>query len=186
VSRAGRAAARLALRLYPAAWRHRYGAELMDLVEESDGGVHDAADIARAAIREHMHGGHVMRFEPAHRHQPAFAAAAAAVLMPTFTVVALSLVGHELGVAGVASAVDPVLSWINGVPVVNLFLVAAPVAAFLLAVVPIVDLRMDGGDSTSAVAIRVGIARENLGVAAAAVLVAGTLAWHGLVEAVAR
>lgn len=184
MSRAGRAAARLALRLYPAGWRDRYGAELMDLVEESDGSVRDAADIARAAVREHMNGGHVMGPQAARRHEGAFAAVAAAVLLPTFVLVALSLLGHELGLTGVAAAVDPVLAWVNGVPVVDLFLVAAPAAAFLLAVLPIVDLRIERADSESAVAIRVRMARGNVVVAAVAALVAATLAWHALIEAV--
>ena len=48
-----------------------------------------------------------MRFEPAYRHPSAFALAAGLLLLPTFAVVALSLLGHELGLGAVAAVTDP-------------------------------------------------------------------------------
>ena len=43
-----------------------------------------------------------MRFEPARRHPLAFAVAAFLVMAPTLVLIALSLIGHELGLTAVA------------------------------------------------------------------------------------
>jgi hypothetical protein len=46
---------RASLRLYPRGWRERYGPELMQLVEDSDAGPADLADLALAGILRRLH-----------------------------------------------------------------------------------------------------------------------------------
>ena len=124
MTRLGRALARAAVRLHPRLWRARYEDEVADLVDESDSSLADAADLARSAWREHLNGGAPMRFEPAYRHPSAFALAAGLLLLPTLAVVALSLLGHELGLGAVATVTDPWVAWIDTVRPVDLALVA--------------------------------------------------------------
>lgn len=46
--------ARLLVRLYPRAWRERYGEELVALLDETDFGVGSMLDVLSAAVREHL------------------------------------------------------------------------------------------------------------------------------------
>jgi hypothetical protein len=182
VSWIGRRAALAALRLYPVSWRARYRDELIDLIDSTDSSLRDAADLAESAVAEHMRGGAPMRFEAAQRHSVVFAMAAALLLLPTLVVVTLSLVGHELGVASVARAIDPVLVWVGTVGPVDLGLVLAPAAAFVVAVLPLLDVRVERVDGDAAVAIRLRPAWANVTIALLALLVGVMLIGHILTE----
>ena len=186
MSRLGRAAARVALQLYPYPWRRRYGDEVAALIDQSESPLADAVDLARAAIREHIDGGSVMRFELARRHPGSFAIAGLLLVAPTLGVVALSLLGHELGLTAVAVAFDPIVSWIDTVRPLDLALVAAPLVAFVLAVLPLVDLRVETDEHGSALALRVHAVAANLVVAAIALLVGAVLVGHMVTESVLR
>jgi hypothetical protein len=186
MTRLGRAVARAAVRLYPDSWRLRYGEEVAELIERSDSPLMDAVDIARAAMREHVNGGSVMQVELARRHPGRFAAAALLLVAPTLVVVALSVLGHELGLSAVAAAFDPVVIWIDTVRPLDLALVVAPLVAFLLAVLPLVDLRIERDDRGSALALRVHAISTNLAVAAIALLVGAALVAHIVTESVLR
>jgi hypothetical protein len=177
-------AARVALRLYPPTWRHRYGAEVLDLIRSSDSSVRDAADLARSALDQHISGGAPMRFEPARRHPGAFAAAGGLLLGPTLVVVALSLLGHELGFRAVASVTDPFVAWIDTVRPLDLALVLAPLVAFLIAVLPLLDLRVEHDEGSPALAVRVRALPANLVVAGLALLVGAALVGHIVTESV--
>lgn len=183
MSRIGRAAARVAIGLYPRAWRARYGDELRDLVEEADVGVGGAADMVAAAARQYASGGMPMRLEPAHRHPVAFALVAFAIMAPTLALVTLSLIGHELGVSAVANVVDPLLVAITRPRIVDVALVAAPAAAALLALLPLLDVRLERGDEGQLVAVRLRALPLNLAVGATAVLLGAILVLHIVSEA---
>jgi hypothetical protein len=186
MTRIGRRAARLALRLHPRAWRERYGFEMAGLIDDSDSSLADAADLARSAIHAHATGGAPMRFEPAHRHPGAFALVAAALLLPTFLVVGLSYLGHELGFSAVANAVDPWIAQLDDARALDLFLVLAPAIAFLVALVPLLDLRIERDEPGPALAVRVRAIPANLVVGAVALLVGAALVAHIVVESVLR
>jgi Rieske Fe-S protein len=47
--------ARAILRLYPSAWRVRYGAEITDIVEEGRSGLRELVDLARGALDARLH-----------------------------------------------------------------------------------------------------------------------------------
>lgn len=184
MSRLGRAAARTLLRCYPASWRSRYGEEVQDLVEATDASLGDAVDLARGALREHLNGGPQMRFELARRHPGAFAAAAAIVMAPTVAIVALSIIGHELGVSAVASAVDPIVVAVTAPRIIDLALVVAPLIALLLAALPLLDLRLEREDGAPALAIRVRAIPANVVVSVIALLAGVALVGHIVTESV--
>ena len=125
-----------------------------------------------------------MRFEPAHRHPSAFAIVAFAIMAPTLAFVTLSLIGHELGVAAVANVVDPLLVAITRPRVVDVALVVAPAAAAVLALLPLLDVRLERGDEGQLVALRVRALPINLAVGAVAVLLGAVLVLHIVAEAV--
>ena len=186
MTRLGRRAARLALRLHPRAWRERYGLEMSGLIEDSDSSLADAADLARSALRAHATGGAPMRFEPAYRHPGPWALVAGLVLLPTFAVVALSYIGHELGFSAVASVVDPWIAQLDEVRILDLLLVLAPAIAFILAVLPLLDLRIERDEPGPALAVRVRAVPANLVVGLVALLVGAALLAHIVVESVLR
>jgi hypothetical protein len=182
MSRIGRAAARVVIGLYPRAWRHRYAAEMRDLVDDTDAGIGDVVNLAAGAARQHAIGGAPMRYEPAHRHPSAFAIGALAVLAPTLAFVTLSLIGHELGVTPVASAVDPLIETVTAPPILDLALVLGPLVAAALAALPVVDLRSERGAEGRMLAMRLRVLPMNLAVVALAVLVGGALVAHMIAE----
>jgi len=184
MSRIGRAAARVVIGLYPRAWRARYEAELRDLVEDADVDMGGAVDLVAAAARQHISGGTKMRFEPAHRHPSAFALVALAIMAPTLAFVTLSIIGHELGVSAVAKVVDPLLVAITRPRVVDVGLVAAPAVAAVLALLPLLDVRLERGDGGQLVALRVRALPLNLAVGAVALLLGAILVLHIVAEAV--
>lgn len=178
----GRLASRVAVRLHPVAWRERYATEVQCLIDDMDSSLADAADLLRSAAREHTAGGSPMRLEPAYRRPRALALAAIILLAPTLVVVALSVVGHELGVSPVAAVIDRWLVWVSQVRIVDLALVTMPLVAFALAIVPLLDLRVDRDDGAPAMAIRIRAVPANLLVAALALLVGAALVAHIVVE----
>ncbi len=172
--------------LYPVEWRSHYGTEVSGLIDESESSMADAMDLARAAIHEHLKGGVQMRFDPAHSHPGTFALVAALLVAPTLIVVAVSLLGHELGITAIATATDPLIAWIGTVRFLDLFLVLAPLAAFMLAALPLLDVRLDRDDGAPALAVRIRAVTANVVVCAVALVIGATLVWHVVVESVLR
>jgi len=184
MSRLARAAARVLLSAYPQAWRDRYGAEVQDLIEDADAGIGDVADLAAGAVRQHISGGAPMRFEPARRHPNAFAIAGLLIMLPTLAFVTLSLIGHELGFSAVASAVDPIIVSVTAMRAVDLALVSAPLLALGLAVLPLLDLRLESGDEGPTLALRIRALTANMIVAAMSLLLGALLVGHIVAESV--
>ncbi|HET8778097.1 MAG TPA: hypothetical protein VFN76_10590 [Candidatus Limnocylindria bacterium] len=182
MSAIGRLAARVAVRLHPVVWRERYETEVQCLIDDMNSSLRDAVDLLRSAAREQTAGGLPMRLEPAYRHPRAFALGAFVLLAPTLVVVALSILGHELGLSPVAAVIDRWLVWVNQVRVVDLALVTMPLVAFALAVVPLLDVRVDRDDGAPAMAIRIRAVPANLLVGALALLVGAALVAHIVVE----
>lgn len=125
-----------------------------------------------------------MRFEPAHRHPRTFAVVAAVVLLPTALVVAVSVLGHELGMSAVARVVDPFIASIDTYRPFDLALIVAPAVALLLAAIPLIDLRLERGSDGAALRVRVRAIGWNLAVAAMALAVGLLLVAHVVTESV--
>jgi hypothetical protein len=184
MSRLARAAARALLRAYPHAWRDRYGPEVRELIEDADAGIGDVADLAAGAVRQHIIGGAPMRFEPARRHPFGFAMAAFVLMAPTLVFLTLSLIGHELGVTAVASFVDPIIVQVTKPRVVDLALVSAPLVALALAVLPLLDLRVESADEGRTLTLRIRAMAANVIVAAISLLLGALLVGHIVAESV--
>jgi len=182
--------ARASLRLYPGAWRARYGDELAALVEEVEPRGRDLVDLALVGIGLRVsslrtgNGGFSMIIGPAQRHPTAFAVGAMALMLPTVAFVMLSLLGHELGLAGIAERVDPVISAVTAPRFIDLALVMAPAVSLLLAVAPVVELGLRGTSGQLVVTVGLHLRTGNLAVAAIALTVGAFLVGHILVETV--
>ena len=186
MSRLARAAARAILRTYPRAWRDRYGAEVRALIDDADVGIGDVADLAAGAARQHITGGAPMRFEPARRHPFVFAMTAFLLMAPTLIFVTLSILGHELGLTAVAAAIDPIIVSVTATRAVDLALVGAPLIGLAVAVLPLLDLRVEAGDEGRTLTLRVRAVTANLIVAATALLLGALLVGHFVAESVLR
>lgn len=113
-----------------------------------------------------------MRFEPAHRHPLAFAVLALVVMAPTLVFVALSAAGLDT------------MTWITAPRIVDLALVLAPLAAFLLAALPLVDARVERGVDGPMLGLRVRALPANLVVSLGAMVLAAFLIGHIVTESV--
>jgi hypothetical protein len=182
---------RILLRSYPPAWRVRYGEELADLIAQSPLTPRVAADVVAAGLRQRahaaqlgLHGGHVMTIGPAWRHPTAFAVIGALLLLPTFLFVGASLLGYQLGVDAMRDLVESVTGAMERWRIVDLLLVAAPPVAFIAAIAPLLRFgveRRDGG-LEGVVAVRGRVLNAIVGLVA--LLLAGMLVWHIVVESV--
>ena len=182
---------RLLLRCYPPAWRARYGAELADLISELPMTPAIALDVATSGLRQRRHaaalainGGLLMTIGPAWRHPTAFAVIGAVLLLPTFAFVCASLLAYELGVDSVRGVIEPVASAMARWRFVDLLLVAAPPLAFLAALAPLVRMGVERRDGGMEAVIAVRARLLNVVVGATALLLAGLLIWHIVVESV--
>ena len=125
-----------------------------------------------------------MRFEPAQRHPSAYAAVAFLVVVPTLVFVTLSVLGHELGMTAVADVVDPIVVAVTSSRIVDLGLVVAPVVAAFVALLPLVDLRLEHGGGEPMLALRVRALPRNLAVVGLALVLGAALVAHIVAESV--
>lgn len=184
------------LRLYPSAWRRRYGAELADLLEEMPATPATTADLLRGAVTLHMRalldrvaprmvpaGGPPMPTHPLQRHPTATALIAALIMAPTVIFVALSFLAYQLELPGMQAWLQPFMDGLAKAPrIVDVFLLGAPFLAFLVAAVPLIGLRMERVDGELRITLALQARTVNLVVLAVCVIVGGFLASHMLVE----
>ncbi len=186
------------LRLYPSAWRQRYGDELSDLLDEMPATPATTVDLLRGAATLHMRGlvdrvaprlasagGPPTPSHPLQRHATASALVAALLAAPTIIFVALSFLAYQLALPGMSAWLQPFMDGLSRAPrIVDLFLVGAPFVAFLIAAIPLVGLRLERVDGELHITLALRARTLNLVVIALCVLVGGFLAGHILVESV--
>jgi hypothetical protein len=183
---------RLLLRLYPRAWRARYGAELTDLVAHTGLGPRSVLDITRAAAHERgreldaaLTGGATMTLGPAWRHPTSFALTAAVLLTPTAVFVLGSLVVYQLGVTALSGPMGSANDWLTAQPrIVDLFLVLAPLAAAFVALVPLLRFELRVVDGIREVGFGVRLKWLNLAIGVVGLGIGALLVWHIIVESV--
>jgi hypothetical protein len=190
---ASRLFGRLLLRCYPRAWRRRYRAELLDLLAETGVTPRTAADVAAAGLRLRAHavdtaiqGGIAMTIGPAWRHPTAFATAAAVLLLPTFLVVAASLLAYELDLRQVRAVIEPVMDALARWRTIDVLLVGAPPLAAVAALAPLVRLGLERREGTIHTVITVRALALNVLVGLMALALGALLVWHIVVESVLR
>jgi hypothetical protein len=176
---------RIITRLYPRAWRERYGAELSDLIDETGMTPRVAIDVARDAAREWtsqarlgLAGGGSMVIGPAYRHPNLWALAALSILAPTLVFVSLSILAYQIGVAALVPVMEPINAWLNQVRFIDIVAAALPVLALVLAAAPLLrlDLRRSPGSAKAVIDLR--LLAPNVIVGVLAIVVIGVLVSH--------
>ena len=130
-----------------------------------------AADLIRAGVaerarvaRETLTGGTTMVLGPAWRHPTAWAVVGLIALLPTLSVIALSL--------------------LNTNRLADLFLVVSPPVAMLLAAAPLVRFGLTRVEGTSEASVSIRLRAVNVIVIAAGLAVSGLLVGHIVFESV--
>jgi hypothetical protein len=184
------------VRLYPSAWRRRYGAELTNLLEEMPATPATTVDLLRGAATLHIRafvdrlaprqvsaGGPPMPTHPLQRHPTATALIAALITTPTAIFVTLSLMAYQLELPGVQAWLQPFMDGLAQAPrIVDLFLLGAPFLAFLVAALPLIGLRLERVEGELRVTLALRARTLNLLVLAVCVVVGGFLASYMLAE----
>jgi hypothetical protein len=184
------------LRLYPSAWRRRYGEELSDLLDEVPSTPAATLDLLRGAASLHVRalldrvaprllaaGGPPMPTHPLQRHPTASALFAVLIAAPTAIFVTLSFLAYQLELPGMQAWLEPFMDALRQAPrVVDFILLGAPFLAFLLAALPLIGLRLERVDGELRVTLAMRARTLNLIVLALCVVVGGFLASHLLAE----
>lgn len=184
------------LRLYPSAWRQRYGEELSNLLEEMPSTPATTLDLLRGAVTLHMRalfdrvaprmlaaGGAPMPTHSLQRHPTAWALLAVLLAAPSAIFVTLSFLAYQLEVPGMQAWMDPFMGKLQEAPrIVDLFLLAAPFVALLLAALPLVGLRLERVNGELRVTLAMRARTLNIIVLALCVVVGGVLVNYLLVE----
>jgi hypothetical protein len=188
------------LRLYPSAWRRRYGEELSDLVDEMPSTPATTLDLLRGAAALHMRGlvdrlaprivtagGPPMPTHTLQRHPTAAALVAALIAAPTAIFVTVSFLAYQLGLPGMQAWLQPFMHRLQQAPrIVDLFLVVAPFLAFLLAALPLIGLRLERVDGELRITLGLRAHTLNVIVLGVCLLVGGFLVNYFLAEFVFR
>ncbi len=89
-------------------------------------------------------------------HARTFALLAILVALPTTIVLALSALAYNVGIPGMAAAIEPIQNQLIGSKLIGLGLMGAPVLAFAIAVVPVlrVSIHREAGELMISFAIR--------------------------------
>jgi hypothetical protein len=184
---------RLLLRAYPAAWRRRYGDEIVELTAETGLSWSAGVDLVRGGISERVRGsqslligGNGMVIGPAWRHPTGSALAATVVMAPTLLFVIGSVLAYQLGLNAMQAQMDGINAWLSSSRVLDLMLVMAPAVALALAVAPLVRFQVREGDAGREAVLGFRLKLGNAVVAAVAVGLGALLAWHIVVESVMR
>jgi hypothetical protein len=184
------------LRLYPPAWRARYGAEMADLLDELPSGPGVALDLVRGAGQAHLKavtdriapslqtaGGPPMTTQLLQRHSTALAILALVLVAPTLTLVAASVLAYQVGLPGLAATVEPFIEALDTAPrIVDLWLLGAPFLAFLIAVVPLFGASLARVDGELRLTLALRPRLLNLLIAVVALGAGGMLVGHIVAE----
>ena len=184
------------IRLYPSAWRRRYGAELSDLLDEMPSSAATTLDLLRGAVTQHFHalvdrvaprlvsaGGPSMPTHPLQRHPTASALVAALIAAPTAIFVTVSFLAYQLELPGMQTWLQPFMDGLQQAPrIVDLFLLAAPFIAFVLAALPLIGFRLERVDGELRMTVSLRARSLNLIVIGLCVVFGGFLVSHLIVE----
>lgn len=182
---------RLLMRIYPPAWRKRYGDELTQLIADNGLSWSTGLDLIRGGLKERgrvvgstLIGGPGMVIGPAWRHPTGLAVAATVVMAPTLVFVVGSVVVYELGMSALQAQMEVVNQWLSSSRILDLLLVLAPAVALVLAVAPLVRVQFCNGESGREAVLGVRLRMLNLAVSMVALGIGAVLVWHIVVESV--
>jgi hypothetical protein len=121
---------------------------------------------------------------PAWRHPTAFALVAAILLLPTFAFVGASVLAYELDLRPFRLLVEPTMDALTKWRFIDLLLVAAPPLAAIAALAPLVRVGIGRRAGTLEAVVTIRALALNVFVAFVALVLAGMLIWHIVVESV--
>ena len=134
---------RIALRLYPDAWRRRYGPEVRQLIDDGRTSPADLLDlVSRAPIAATFRGGASTVNRRLAAHPIRLALVALAIMLPTAVFVGVAVLKYVIGVPGPFDAIEPTVTPFITNPIGETILLLAPYAAFALAILPFARLRL--------------------------------------------
>ena len=179
----------LAIRIYPAWWRTRYGDEFVGLLRQERASLNILLDVITNALKVRLRGlrpsplsGGQRMFNEVDRHPQLLAVLALAVMLPTSLLVTLAVLKYVVGVAGPFDAIEPAMTPIVTHPLGEAFLVLAPYAALLLAAVPVTRLGLAWRTGRLSATIQVAAPALNVVVVLTSVLLAGFMLLYWVAE----
>lgn len=178
---------RLAVHLYPAAWRARYGDEFLAMLEQEDAGLSILMDVIAHGV--------MVRFRPRRERdsyggntmvsssQPQrLALLGLIVMLPTSILVVAAILKYIIGVDGPFDALEPALTPIVTHPLGETVFVLAPYVALFLAMVPVTRLGLGWRTGRLSATMEVNAPALNVGVAVASVLLAVFMVLYWVAE----
>jgi hypothetical protein len=181
------------LRIYPRAWRDRYGEELDQLVADTGGlRLGTGMDLINGGLRERgrairnaLSGGGGMTIGPAYRHPTGLALLALVVLAPVLVFVLGSILTYQLGFGALQPPLDSINQWLTSAPrLVDLMLVISPAIALCLAAAPLLRFEVTSSESGREAHLGVRLRAANVVVCVLALGIGVLLAWHIVFESV--
>jgi hypothetical protein len=138
---------RLALRLYPEAWRRRYGREVRQLIEDGRTSPGDLLDlVSHAPLAATFRGEASTMNRQLAAHPTRLALVALAITLPTAFFVGVAVLKYVLGVPGPFDAIEPTVTPFLTHPIGETIVVLAPYVAFALAILPFTRLSLGWRD----------------------------------------
>ena len=184
-----RRALRAVVRLYPSHWRRRYETEMLALLDETDPRLGDFVDLLAWSVRAwlsrgplHVLGGVIAVLERSSAHAHRLAVVGLLVLLPTLTLVLLSILKYVLGVPGPFDAVEPVVTPLVTHPIGETIFTLAPYLALLFAIVPTMRVDVRWRESRLAGSIAFSAPPASILLAAASAVVAVVMGVYWVVE----
>ena len=176
---------RLAVHLYPAAWRARYGDEFLAMLEQEDADLPILLNViahgvkARLRLERDSYGGNTMVGSA----QPQrLALLGLIVMLPTSILVAAAILKYIVGVDGPFDALEPALTPIVTHPLGETVFVLAPYVALFLAMVPVTRLGLGWRTGRLSATMEVNAPALNVVVALASGLLAGFMVLYWVAE----
>jgi len=171
---------RLALRLYPGAWRRRYGPEVGQLIEGGSARPTDLLDlVSHAPVVATFRGAASTMNRHLSSHPVRLALVALAITLPTALFVGVAVLKYIFGVAAPFDAIEPTATPFITHPIGETILVLAPYVAFSLAIRPFTRVRLGWREGRLAASAEAAVPVTSLAVGAisAALIVFMGLYW---------
>ncbi len=176
----------LVIRLYPRRWRQRYESEVLGLLGASKPDLRDLVDLAVWGIRSRLasrpslrFGGTLAMIDRSAAYADRLALVGMLVLLPTLTLIVLSVLKYVVGIPGPFDAVEPTVTPFVTHPIGETAVTMAPYFALLLALVPTtrVDIRWRESRLTGSIAFSAPFASLLVAAASASVAVFMGIYW---------
>lgn len=179
----------LVIRLYPRRWRQRYESEVLALLAASEPRPGDLVDLIVCGFRAWtpgrpslLVGGALSVLYRSSAHASRLALIGLLVLLPTLTLIVLSILKYILGIPGPFDAVEPTVTPFVTHPVGETAVTLAPYVALLLALIPTVRVQVRWHASRLAGSIAFSAPAANVLVAAASTAVAVFMVLYWVAE----